>query len=182
MSAPDRKRMALTAALVSAAVAGMTGMAFAAVPLYEAFCRITGYGGTTQVAASASERVLERQIEVRFDANIDPAAPIAFAPSQRAETLRIGETGLAFYRVRNLSDAPVTLHATWNVTPHQAGQYFGKLECFCNQDRVLAAGEEAELPVIFLVEPDIVSDPDVGEIGTITLSYTYFRAANTPAG
>lgn len=181
MSAPNRKRMALTAAIAAGVVLGMTGLAFAAAPLYKAFCAATGFGGTTQIAAAAPSRVLDRTIEVRFDANIDPAAPISFTPSQRAERLRIGETGLAFYRVRNLSNAPVTLHATWNVTPHQAGQYFGKLECFCNQDRVLAAGEEVELPVVFLVDPEIIADPDTGEIETITLSYTYFRAAGVPA-
>ncbi len=178
MSAPSRKRMALTAAIAAVTVAGMTGLAFAAVPLYQAFCRITGYGGTTQTAQAAPEQVLERRIEVRFDSNTAPDLPIVFAPSQRTETLRIGETGLAFYRVRNLSDAPVTARATYNVTPHVAGQYFAKLECFCFQDRVLQPGEEAELPVVFFVDPEIADDPDTREIGTLTLSYTFFRSAD----
>jgi cytochrome c oxidase assembly protein subunit 11 len=181
MSAPNRKRMALTAAIAGSTVAGMTGLAFAAVPLYDAFCRITGFGGTTQEAGAAPSRVLDQSIEVRFDANIAPGAPIEFAPRQTTETLRIGETGLAFYRIRNLSNEPVTVRATYNVTPHVAGQYFAKLECFCFQDRVLAAGEEAELPVVFFVDPEIASNPDTREIGTLTLSYTYFRST-TPQG
>jgi cytochrome c oxidase assembly protein subunit 11 len=180
MSEPNRKRMAMTALVAAAAVAGMTGLAFAAVPLYDAFCRITGYGGTTQEAAAAPSRVLDQRIEVRFDANIAPNAPIEFEPAQRTESLRIGETGLAFYRIRNLSNEPVTVRATYNVTPHDVGQYFAKLECFCFQDRVLAAGEEAELPVVFFVDPEMVDDPSTRAIDTITLSYTYFRSTAAP--
>ena len=176
MSQPNRKRMAITAAIAGATVAAMAGLAFAAVPLYDAFCRITGYGGTTQEAAAAPAQVLDQRIEVRFDANIAPGVPIEFAPRQNTETLRIGETGLAFYRIRNTSNEPITVRATYNVTPHVAGQYFAKLECFCFQDRVLAAGEEAELPVVFFVDPEIASDPDTREIGALTLSYTYFRS------
>jgi cytochrome c oxidase assembly protein subunit 11 len=168
--------MAWTAGIAAAAVAGMTGLAFAAVPLYDAFCRVTGYGGTTQEATAAPSRVLDRRIDVRFDSNIAPGVPIEFTPKQTSETLHIGETGLAFYRIRNTSSEPIIVRATYNVTPHVAGQYFAKLECFCFQDRVLAAGEEAELPVVFFVDPDIVSDPETREIDTVTLSYTYFRS------
>lgn len=177
MSEPNRKRMAVTAGIASAVVIGMTGMAFAAVPLYEAFCRVTGYGGTTQEAARAPGQALERRIEVRFDANTAPDLPVEFAPSQVSESLRIGETGLAFYRVRNLSNEPIVARATYNVTPHVAGQYFAKLECFCFQDQTIAAGAEAELPVVFFVDPEIVSDVDTAEIETLTLSYTFFRSA-----
>ena len=176
MSEPNRKRMAWTAGIAAAVVAGMTGLAFAAVPLYDAFCKLTGYGGTTQEAAAAPSQILDQRIEVRFDSNIAPGVPIEFAPKQNAESLRIGETGLAFYRIRNTSNEPVTVRATYNVTPHEAGQYFAKLECFCFQDRVLAPGEEAELPVVFFVDPEIASDPDTREIETLTLSYTYFRS------
>jgi len=176
MTPQQHRRAAITAAGAALAVAGMAGLAFAAVPLYDAFCRLTGYGGATQEAATAPSRVLDRRIEIRFDSNIAPGAPIEFAPNQNTETLRIGETGVAFYRIRNTSDAPVTVRATYNVTPHVAGQYFAKLECFCFQDRVLAAGEEAELPVVFFVDPEIVSDPNTRDIGSITLSYTYFRS------
>lgn len=179
---PNQKRMALTAAIVAGVVVGMIGLAFAAVPLYDAFCKVTGFGGTTQEAAAAPSQALNRRIEVRFDSNIAPGLPIEFAPSQISETLRIGETGLAFYRVRNLSDQAVVARATYNVTPHIAGQYFAKLECFCFQDRTLAPGEEAELPVVFFVDPELVSDPDTAGINTLTLSYTFFRSTAEPTG
>ncbi|MCL4715918.1 MAG: cytochrome c oxidase assembly protein [Hyphomonadaceae bacterium] len=173
--------MAMTAGVVVAVVLGMAGLAAAAVPLYDAFCKLTGYGGTTQEASAAPSQILDRRIRVRFDSNIAPDLPVAFAPQQISESLRIGETGLAFYTVRNLSDEPVVARATYNVTPHVAGQYFAKLECFCFQDRLLAPGEEAELPVVFFVDPEIVNDPDTAEIGTLTLSYTFFRSTNAAA-
>lgn len=178
---PTQKRMAMTAGVVVAIVLGMAGLAAAAVPLYDAFCKLTGYGGTTQEASAAPSQILDRRIRVRFDSNIAPDLPVAFAPQQISESLRIGETGLAFYTVRNLSDEPVVARATYNVTPHVAGQYFAKLECFCFQDRLLAPGEEAELPVVFFVDPEIVNDPDTAEIGTLTLSYTFFRSTNAAA-
>lgn len=180
-SPPTKKRMAMTAGVVVAVVLGMAGLAAAAVPLYDAFCKLTGYGGTTQEASAAPSQILDRRIRVRFDSNIAPDLPVAFAPQQISESLRIGETGLAFYTVRNLSDEPVVARATYNVTPHVAGQYFAKLECFCFQDRLLAPGEEAELPVVFFVDPEIVNDPDTAEIGTLTLSYTFFRSTNAAA-
>ncbi len=178
MTPPNRKKLLWTAAVAGVVAVGMTGMAFAAVPLYQAFCRITGYGGTTQQATAAPAQILDRTIEVRFDSNIASDLPVEFEPKQRSERLRIGETGLAFYRVRNLSNEPVVARATYNVTPHVAGQYFAKLECFCFQDRTLAPGEEAELPVVFFVDPELVSDPDTAEIDTLTLSYTFFRSAS----
>jgi cytochrome c oxidase assembly protein subunit 11 len=154
----------------------MTGLGFAAVPLYDAFCRITGYGGTTQEATAAPSQILDQRINIRFDSNIAPDLPIEFAPVQRVESIRIGETGLAFYRIRNLSDQPIIARANYNVTPHVAGLYFAKLECFCFTDRTLAPGEEAELPVVFFVDPELVGDPDTRDIDTITLSYTFFRS------
>jgi cytochrome c oxidase assembly protein subunit 11 len=178
---PEKKRLRRTALIAGAVVLGMAGMAFAAVPLYDAFCKVTGYGGTTQEAAAAPSQILNRRIEVRFDANTAPDLPVEFAPKQNAQTLRIGETGLAFYRVRNISNEAVVARATYNVTPHIAGQYFAKLECFCFTDRVIAPGAEADLPVVFFVDPEIVSDPDTAEIGTLTLSYTFFRSTSPEA-
>ncbi len=178
---PDRKRMARTALIASAVVLGMTGMAFAAVPIYAAFCKVTGYGGTTQEAQAAPAQILDRRIEVRFDANTSPDLPVEFEPKQSSETLRIGETGLAFYRVRNLSNEALVARATYNVTPHIAGQYFAKLECFCFTDRVIAPGQEADLPVVFFVDPEIVSNPDTADINTLTLSYTFFRSTSPEA-
>jgi len=178
---PSQKRLRLTAVAPFAAFAGMLGLAFAAVPLYDAFCKLTGYGGTTMVAEAAPSQILDQRVNVRFDANVSPGLPIAFAPKQREQGLRIGESGLALYTVRNTSDEPVSVIATFNVTPHWAGQYFAKLECFCFQDRVLQPGEEADLPVVYFVDPEIVNDPDAREIHTVTLSYTYFRSTTQAA-
>lgn len=177
----ERKRHTRTALIAGVVVLGMTGMAFAAVPLYQAFCKVTGYGGTTQEAQAAPTQILDRRIEVRFDANHSPDLPVEFAPKQSSERLRIGETGLAFYRVRNTSNAPVVARATYNVTPHVAGPYFAKLECFCFTDRVIAPGQEADLPVVFFVDPEIVNDPDTRDITTLTLSYTFFRSTSPDA-
>jgi len=172
--------MALTAAAALGAVAAMTGLAFAAVPLYDAFCKLTGYGGTTQIATAAPSAVLDRRVHVRFDSNVAPGVPIEFAPKQREQGLRIGESGLAFYTVRNVSDQPVSVIATFNVTPHAAGQYFAKLECFCFQDRVLQPGEEADLPVVYFVDPEIVNDPDARETKTVSLFHTFSRTPPHP--
>jgi cytochrome c oxidase assembly protein subunit 11 len=184
MSQLPRKRVALTAAIAAGAVAGMTAMAFAAVPLYRAFCQATGYGGTTQTARAAPSRVLGETIQVRFDTNVAPGLPITFTAKQASETLHIGETGLAFFHVRNMSNQSITARATYNVTPHSVGQYFNKLECFCFQDRVVGPHEEADLPVVFFVDPDFATDPETRGLDTLTLSYTYFRsvAQAAPAG
>lgn len=178
---PEKKRLRRTAMIASAVVVGMTALAFAAVPIYDAFCKVTGFGGTTQEAEAAPDQILDRRIEVRFDANTSPDLPVVFVPKQNSQTLRIGETGLAFYRVRNTSNEPVVGRATYNVTPHLAGQYFAKLECFCFTDRVIAPGAETDLPVVFFVDPEIVSDPDTQDLTTITLSYTFFRSTSPEA-
>ncbi len=176
MSAKPNRRTALTVAIVVAAVVGMTGLSFAAVPLYRVFCQVTGYGGTTQTARGAPTRVLERTINVRFDTNVSADVPLEFAPMERAQRLRLGETGLAFFRVRNTSDKPVTAIASYNVAPHKVGVYFQKLECFCFRARTLAPGETAQLPVIYYVDPELASDPETEEVGEVTLSYTFFRS------
>lgn len=175
------KKNVRTALVVAGTVAAMTGLAFAAVPLYDAFCRATGFGGATQTAIAAPERVLDQRIQVRFDANIASDLPVEFAPKQRTQSLRIGETGLAFYRIRNLSDEAIVARATYNVTPHVVGAYFFKTECFCFNDRVLAPGEEADLPLVYFISPDLATDPDTRGMSELTLSYTYFRAADQSA-
>ncbi|WP_395645514.1 cytochrome c oxidase assembly protein [Terricaulis sp.] len=189
--ADKKKRVALTAAIAIGAVVGMTGMAFAAVPLYRAFCQLTGYGGTTQTASGAPTQVLAEQVLVRFDTNVAQDLPVRFSPPAQPERLHIGETGLAYFTVKNLSNEPVTARASYNVVPHTAGKYFVKLECFCFQDRVLAPGEEAQLPVVYFVAPEIVSDPETASIRNVTLSYTFMRtregqgetqAGQTPEG
>jgi cytochrome c oxidase assembly protein subunit 11 len=173
---PDRKKMTRTALLAVAIPVAMFGAAYAAVPIYELFCQVTGFGGTTQVATRAPSGVSDRTIEVRFDANHAPGLDISFVPLQRASTVKLGETGLAFYRFTNNSDKPVTAMATYNVTPHKTGIYFQKLQCFCFQEQTFQPGETMELPVVFYVAPELATDKDTEEVQTITLSYTFFEA------
>jgi len=156
----------------------MFGAAYAAVPLYDLFCKVTGFGGTTQVATKAAAKVLDRTMEIRFDANVARNIPFAFKPEKETVTVKVGQNGLAFYRVTNTSSRPITAVATYNVTPHSAGVYFQKLECFCYQDTVLKPGETLELPVIFYVDPSIDDERQLDSIRTITLSYTFFEASD----
>ncbi len=179
MTAPrspkPRNWVALTASLCVGVVAAMLTLALNAAPLYAAFCKVTGYGGATQTATKAPGKVLDRTIEVRFDANVPPDTPLLFKASQTSETLRIGETGLAFFTVTNTSDKPVTAIASYNVTPHTTGVYFQKLQCFCFNDTVFQPGQTAQLPVIYFVDPEIVENRDTRSVQTITLSYTYYQ-------
>lgn len=162
--------------LICAAIVGvMLAIALNAAPLYAAFCKVTGFGGTTQTATKAPGKILDRTIEVRFDVNVPPGVPLEFKAAQTSETLRIGETGLAHFTVKNLSDKPVSAIASYNVTPHTTGVYFQKLQCFCFNDMVFQPGQTVDLPVIYFVDPDIVADRDTRTVQTITLSYTYFE-------
>jgi len=164
-------------ALVLAAVAcGMVAMAFAAVPIYRLFCQITGYGGTTQVAASLPEAVSEREIVVRFDANVHPGLPWTFQPEVREVRLKVGESGLVFYKAENLAQFASTGVATFNVTPLQAGQYFNKVQCFCFDEQKLEPGASVEMGVSFFVDPALLADDDMDNLHTITLSYTFFAS------
>lgn len=153
---------------------GMVGMAYASVPLYKLFCQVTGYGGTTQRVETYADRVLDRTITIRFDANVAGGLPWDFQPAAREMTGRIGETLQANYRAVNQFDVPTFGRATFNVTPEMAGAYFNKVECFCFTDTTLAPGESLEMPVVFYVDPDIVDVPELKDIKTITLSYTFF--------
>ncbi len=158
------------------AVAGMVGMAYAAVPLYDMFCRATGFGGTTQVATVAPGRVLERKVTVRFDASRDGNLPWKFEPLQREVKVRLGEEMLVFYRATNVSQRPIVGTATYNVTPDIAGAWFNKIQCFCFTEQLLMPGESVEMPVTFFVDPDMAKDRKYDGVRTITLSYTFFEA------
>lgn len=170
----DRNRR--TALIVACVVAGMVGLSFAAVPLYRAFCQITGWGGTTQKAEVApdAQRVLARKMTVRFDSSVGRGLDWRFKPQQVSQTLRIGETGLAFYTAENLSSAPVRGMATFNVQPAKAGAFFAKIECFCFTEQILQPGEKVEMPVTYFVDPSLGDDPNMDDVETITLSYTFF--------
>ncbi len=155
-------------------VAGMTGMAYAAVPLYDLFCRVTGYGGTTQRAEAPSGRVLNREITIRFDANVSPKLDWNFKPAQTSMKVKIGESALAVYEAHNPTEAPLAGTATYNVTPEIAGYYFSKVQCFCFTEQVLEPGRRIDMPVSFFVDPAIADDPEARDVKEITLSYTFF--------
>jgi cytochrome c oxidase assembly protein subunit 11 len=163
-----------TAITALAAVAGMVALSFASVPLYRAFCQITGFDGTTMRADKPADRVLKREVAVRFDATVGQGLPWTFKPEQVSQTLHVGETGLAFYAAKNLTDRPITGRATFNVQPAKAGQYFNKIECFCFTEQTLKPGEEVSMPVTYFIDPAIADDRGLDDVQTITLSYTFF--------
>ena len=154
--------------------AGMIGMAYAAVPLYEMFCQITGYGGTTQRVDQYSDTILDRDIKIRFDANTSGGLPWDFKPVSRDVTIKIGETTQVAYTAKNTFSRPTSGRASFNVSPQLAGAYFMKVECFCFTDTELKPGETMDMPVVFYVDPAIVDVPELKNIITITLSYTFF--------
>ena len=171
----SERRNAATGLVLAGVALGMVGMAFAAVPLYSLFCQVTGYGGTSQVAVAAPGAVEGRMITVQFDASIASGMPWKFKPAQREIKVRIGEEHLAFYSAHNPLNRSVTGTATYNVTPHKAGPYFSKIDCFCFTEQVLEPGQTVEMPVSFFVDPDILNDPGLDDVRTITLSYTFFE-------
>ena len=160
--------------LVGVAVT-MGALAWASVPFYDWFCRVTGFGGTPGVSTTGAEGVLDQTIKVRFDASKARGMPWEFKPMAREMEIRIGETGLAFYEAYNPTDKPIAGQASYNVTPYEAGGFFTKIDCFCFQEQVLQPGERVEMPVSFYVDPEIVTDRDAKYTHTITLSYTFYE-------
>lgn len=178
---PQDKNLRVMVSLVGVVVV-MGALAWAAVPFYNWFCRVTGYGGTTQVASAeqaAEHQILDETITIRFDSNVDPNLPWHFKPMQPEMEIRIGATGLAFYEAVNNSDHPITGRASYNVAPEIAGSFFYKIDCFCFTEQTLQPGERVEMPVTFEVDPSIVSDRDAYKVRDITLSYT-FHEYDTP--
>ncbi|KUJ78592.1 cytochrome c oxidase assembly protein [Ruegeria profundi] len=153
----------------------MGGLAWAAVPFYDWFCRVTGFGGTTGVAAAAPEDILDRKVTVRFDASKAKGMAWEFKPVEREMEVRIGETGLAFYEAYNPTDRPIAGQASYNVAPYSAGGYFQKIACFCFEEQVLQPGERVQMPVTFFVDPEMVEDLEAKYVHTITLSYTFYE-------
>ncbi|MFB2550887.1 cytochrome c oxidase assembly protein [Ensifer soli] len=164
----------VVAASCVAFVAAMVGMAYAAVPLYDMFCRVTGYNGTTQRVEQMSDTILDRKVTVTFDANTGGGLPWEFKPVSREISLRIGETVQVAYTARNIASVPTTGQAVYNVTPMQVGAYFNKVQCFCFTETTLQPGEEMEMPVVFFVDPEMVNAVETAGINTITLSYTFY--------
>lgn len=160
---------------------GMIGLAYASVPLYSLFCQVTGFGGTTQRASAAPGTVLDRVVTVRFNADVNAGLPWSFRPNQREVKVKLGETALVSYRAENRSKEPLVGTAVFNVTPEKTGAYFNKIECFCFTEQVLNPGDGVDMPVAFFVDPALASDPNLEDVTTITLSYTFYRARNGAA-
>ncbi|RDV01570.1 cytochrome c oxidase assembly protein [Sphingorhabdus pulchriflava] len=174
--AATQKSNVKTALMAGAIAIGMVGMGFAAVPLYRIFCQVTGFGGTTMrvsEAQAATVQAVSKTVVVRFDAN-QRGLPWEFKPERPTDTVSIGARDMSVFIAKNLSDQPVTGTATFNVTPAQAGKYFNKIQCFCFTEQTLKAGEQIRMPVLYYVDPKIMTDPDTKDIEEITLSYTFY--------
>jgi cytochrome c oxidase assembly protein subunit 11 len=169
-----RRRDIAIAMACGLCVAGMVGAAYAAVPLYNWFCRATGFNGTTQVATTAPGTTLDRKVTVRFDANVGPGLPWRFEPEVGAIEVKLGEVVTVHYRVINEAARPITASAAYNVTPLSLGAFFQKINCFCFTEQRLAAGEKREMAVVFYVDPAMASDPDGADVNSMTLSYTFY--------
>ncbi len=157
----------------------MGGLAWASVPFYDWFCRVTGFGGTPNIATAGSAAILDQTITVRFDASLERGMPWEFRPSEREMKLRIGEVGLTFFEAFNPTNEAVAGTASFNVVPYAAGEFFSKIECFCFEEQVLGPNERIAMPVTFYIDPDIVTDRDARFVHTVTLSYT-FHKINSP--
>jgi cytochrome c oxidase assembly protein subunit 11 len=155
-------------------VVGMSAMCAAAVPLYRMFCQVTGYNGTTQRVEQVSNLILDKQIQVSFDANVAPGLPWDFKPLQKSVSPKIGETVEVKFQIENKSDKMERGQAIFNVTPLEAGVYFNKVQCFCFNETDLAPGEKREMSVVFYVDPEIAKAPETKTINALTLSYTYY--------
>lgn len=164
----------------------MLGMGYAAVPLYDLFCRVTGFGGTTQkatesdadIAARLAQSGATRTMSIRFDASTARDVPWSFSPEQVTDTVQVGQRDLAFYTARNDSGVPITGTATFNVEPEQTGKYFNKIQCFCFTEQTLQPGESIRMPVLYYVDPAILDDENAKDVEQITLSYTFHKATN----
>ncbi|MCB2088230.1 MAG: cytochrome c oxidase assembly protein [Sphingomonadaceae bacterium] len=187
-SAPGlTQRNARTGFLAFLGAAAMLGLGFAAVPLYNLFCRVTGFAGTTQVATEAEADLAEkmaasaggRMISIRFDASTARDLPWTFKPVQVTDNVAIGQRDMAFYTARNNSSVPITGTATFNVEPEQAGRYFNKIQCFCFTEQTLQPGQQVEMPVLYFVDPAALDDPNMKDVEQITLSYTFHKAKDS---
>nr|WP_255352742.1 MULTISPECIES: cytochrome c oxidase assembly protein [unclassified Phenylobacterium] len=178
---PLQKRNRKVALIAATGFVFMVGAAFASVPLYKAFCQVTGFDGTVRKAEAAPDTVLDRKLTIRFDANIREL-PWTFTAEQVTQEVKIGQTGLAFFKVTNNSDKPQTGRAIYNVVPESAGAYFQKLECFCFSDQTIPPNTTIEFPVVYFVDPKFAKDFETQGKGEVTLSYTFFPSVEAQRG
>jgi len=171
---PTHRKTVLT---LTAVGLSMLALGFASKPIYDTFCRITGYGGTPGIAEDNLSEVLDRKVKVSFDANVNEL-PWDFAPEQRSMDVQIGQTGLAYYKVKNNSDKAMVGTATFNVTPIKAAPFFIKTECFCFTEQRIEPGQEISMPVLYFIDPQLDEDKRLDDVREITLSYTFFEVEN----
>ena len=176
MSARRIDKNARVAWIMAAVVGGMLGMAYAASPLYEIFCKATGFNGTPLVAQSDDRPVISRTVAVRFDTNVEPNLSWRFEPVQREVKVHLGEEKLVYFRATNVSQRPIVGTAVFNVTPERTAGWFNKVQCFCFTEQLLKPGQSVDMPVVFFVDPDMNKDRRYDDINTITLSYTFYEA------
>jgi cytochrome c oxidase assembly protein subunit 11 len=174
----DPAKARKTALICVSVVAGMTALSFASVPLYDLFCKVTGFGGTPMVREANTARVIDRVMDVRLDSNVGPGLGWVFQAERPVIKARVGETQTVFYKVTNTSAHATTGIATYNVTPAQSGAHFVKIQCFCFTEHTLAPGESMEAPVVFYIDPEIEKNAELKGLKSMTLSYTYFPARN----
>lgn len=189
MQKEARRKSVENASYLAAIVIGMVGVTYASVPLYRMFCQATGYGGTVQRAMTLEEKLLKptdastdeeaalRELTIHFNCDITSGLHWKFTPTQRHVKTSPGESTLAFYTVKNLSDKAITGVSTYNVTPQKAGIYFNKIQCFCFEEQRLRPGEEIDMPVFFYIDKEFATDPNMKGIDTLTLSYTFFKVS-----
>ncbi|HEY8574174.1 cytochrome c oxidase assembly protein [Phenylobacterium sp.] len=174
---PQQRRNARLGLICGLGFFGMVGVAYASVPLYRAFCELTGFDGTVRKASVAPDQVLDRTLKVRFDANVRDL-PWTFEAEQTSQQVKIGETTLAHFKVTNTSDKAVTGRAVFNVTPQQAAPFFQKLECFCFTDQTIGPGQTVDMPVLYFIDPKYATDFETKGKSEVTLSYTFFPAVD----
>jgi len=172
---PHTQKNLRVAVILGGMVLAMVGAAYAAVPIYQLFCQVTGFGGTTQKSAGNPKGVIDREMTVRFDSNVGGDLPWKVQPASPI-TDKIGTVETVNFIAKNLSNKPVTGQAIFNVVPEQTGIYFNKIECFCFTEQTLQPGEEVEMPVTFFVDPDIAENGDLDTVRNITLSYTFYAS------
>jgi len=170
---------ALTGGFVLLVVIGMVGLSFAAVPLYNMFCRVTGFGGTTQVALVLPGIILDRSVTVKFNADVNRQLPWDFRPQQREIDVKLGAKGFATFSAHNRLARPSAGTALYNVTPPKVGKYFHKIQCFCFDEQILGPGQKVSMPVMFYVDPAMDEDPGMNDVSVITLSYTFFKSESS---
>ncbi|MGB9365122.1 MAG: cytochrome c oxidase assembly protein [Xanthobacteraceae bacterium] len=175
-----RRRDLIVAAACGVFVAGMVGLAYASVPFYDWFCRVTGFGGRPQIATSAPQGIVGRTVSVRFDANVTGGLPWRFEPEQNSINVKLGEVVTVNFVATNLAARETLGQAAYNVAPATTGSYFQKINCFCFTEQRLGPGEKREMPVVFYIDPSLAKDAELDDLNTITLSYSFYAMREPP--